>query len=299
MAVAACFEPAWVMLNRLICLLQPYEELRRGNARTARTLTVDYSSLPPQAVVTRALRAGHLSLAAVCAMAILANVLSIAFNSILFEETVSLVSRTTFTQPYSLPLNGTAIGNSSLTFNRKDYDPFYVAMTNMTAGTSLPAWTDDAFFYLPFVNSTFRATDTTFRATTRAVRPSLECVPLSESGLDDNNYRLNSSALNATILFSNTAEPCHVSVGLAIRELPHGLASNVAAESLIFTDKSNTSACDHVIVAGWLRCKNIASSSSAHYSPQKTSWIGGKPKIQMSLRQVTVDSQGIVLESGS
>jgi hypothetical protein len=61
-------------------MLQPYEQLRRGHEKPERSITLDYTSLPPQVVVFRALKNKHIGLALVSLMTLLANVLSIAFS---------------------------------------------------------------------------------------------------------------------------------------------------------------------------------------------------------------------------
>lgn len=78
-------EPTWGLLNRLLCVLQPFEELRKGDSLASRSLKVQYTSLPPQLVVWRALRAKHLLLSAVCIVAVSTNVLAVALSALLVE----------------------------------------------------------------------------------------------------------------------------------------------------------------------------------------------------------------------
>lgn len=91
-AIATLIEPLWVLINRLLCLLQPIEELQSGKAKAKSSIDLNYSSLPPQLVLFKALRTGHLIVATVCFMALLANVLSIAFAG-LFHHDVTVVLR--------------------------------------------------------------------------------------------------------------------------------------------------------------------------------------------------------------
>ncbi|GME41871.1 hypothetical protein BKCO1_34000120 [Neofusicoccum parvum] len=146
-AIATLIEPAWVVLNRLLCTLQPFEDLRRGKSNPSSSITVDYNSLPPQLTFFKALRARHLVLAAVCWMALLSNLLAVAFSG-LFNEAIADISRkTSFTQPLHPALDMTALNNTdtgfeTVLFNRTVTDHFYVAMSNLTAGTPLSPWTD-------------------------------------------------------------------------------------------------------------------------------------------------------------
>lgn len=89
-AIATLIEPLWVLLNRLLCLLQPIQELQDCKAKAQDSVDLNYNSLPPQLVLFKALRARHFVLAAVCSMALLANVLSIAFAG-LFNHDVAEV----------------------------------------------------------------------------------------------------------------------------------------------------------------------------------------------------------------
>lgn len=77
-------------MNRLLCLLQPIQELQSCKAKAKDSVDLNYSSLPPQLVLFKALRARHFVLAAVCSMALLANVLSVAFAGLFHHDTVSV-----------------------------------------------------------------------------------------------------------------------------------------------------------------------------------------------------------------
>jgi hypothetical protein len=139
--IATLIEPVWVMLNRLLCVLQPFEELRRGNAAASNFIELDYSSLPPQLVIFKALRKKHVALAVVCVMALLANVLAVGFGA-MFNEMQTLVAvPQNFTQPCQAlfrdidptvgPWNvSAAVGGG--------WDQFYIAMSNLTAMTTMP-----------------------------------------------------------------------------------------------------------------------------------------------------------------
>lgn len=295
MAVAAFFEPVWVVLNRIICMLQPYEQLRKGSAPANKSLTVDYSSLPPQAVVGRALRAGHISLALVCMMAILANVLSIAFNSIMFEDVVPTATHTIFDQEYGFPINGDTIGNSSFANHVPDYDPFYVLGSNLTAGTPLPSWTDQTSLYLPFKNQSLSNT-TMRRATTRAVDASLSCVPLTTAG--SNNYQLSFytpyfMTINATTTFLEPAITCRTSLNSSVMSVAQ---NNVALEIFMFEDTIRNDTCDTLIIGGWLRAANLSliGVEGNHSYLLEDNWIACMPTVHVSTREVTVDLNGTV-----
>ena len=87
-AIGTFIEPAWVHMNRLFAILMPWEELRRGRARFDASIGANYVSLPPQLLFVRALRSKHLLLSSICAMALLANVLAVAFSGLFKQATV-------------------------------------------------------------------------------------------------------------------------------------------------------------------------------------------------------------------
>lgn len=186
-AFATFLEPFWVVLNRLLCLLQPFEELRTGDARYSRSLGVKYTSLPPQLIIWRAFRSKHFLLGAVCSVSIGINVLAVSLSG-LFEEKQVLTSYSGISSLSILPSFNTSssivdfanpqVGNTYL-------DHFYVSKANMTAGVPLPAWVDKHRFYLPFdvqgsPSTPLEATDSIQSVTgrTTAFEVSISCVPL-------------------------------------------------------------------------------------------------------------------------
>jgi hypothetical protein len=144
-AIATLIEPVWVVLNRLLCLFQPFEELHKGKVSAQRSIDLKYSSLPPQFVMFKAMRAKHFILSAVCAMALFANILAVAFSGLLDERTLSVGHDAKTFPTYDARLKE-HISNSSLNINPF---PFYYAMANFTSGTPMPQWTGDAAFHLP------------------------------------------------------------------------------------------------------------------------------------------------------
>lgn len=88
-AFAMFLEQIWVILNRLLCVLKPFAELRKGNSSMKASLAVKYTSLPPQLVVWRALRSGHVLFAGACAVAISTNLITLSLSTLFIEGTTS------------------------------------------------------------------------------------------------------------------------------------------------------------------------------------------------------------------
>jgi hypothetical protein len=174
-ALATLVEPVWVLVNRLLCMLQPLEELRGGNAVARRSIDTDYSTLPPQLVIFKALRSSHFKLAAVCAMALLANILAVAFSG-LFQELPTLVPRTLdMIPPYESKFGNFDITLSGAFTGGLGMNQFMVAESNYTAGTPLPPWTDNQFLYIPFMNTDDVGETEGVEAPTMAFGAAIEC----------------------------------------------------------------------------------------------------------------------------
>jgi hypothetical protein len=101
----------WILINRLLCMLQPLEELHRTHAPAAKSISLNYNSIPPQLTIVQAVRSGNLLLASVCGMALLANVLAIAFAGHLFQDTLPLSRPASFLPPFAatfVSINGSS-----------------------------------------------------------------------------------------------------------------------------------------------------------------------------------------------
>jgi len=193
-AIATLIEPIWILINRLLCLLQPLEELHNRNAIAEKSIDKDYSSLPPQLVVLKALKSRHYTLAAVCTMALLANLLAVSFAGLFNEALIDIQRPATLQLPYNfnfVPVNGSIGPAEGRTFGSdqasgayrggQGEDQFMIAESNFTRNTPLPAWTDDSLFYLPFlseVSSSAQTMSSRFEASTRVVGADLDCSPL-------------------------------------------------------------------------------------------------------------------------
>lgn len=181
-AVGTLIEPFWVVLNRHLCSLQPFEALRKSRAKYQRSIALDYTSLPPQLVIVKALVNKNFLLATICGMTLLANVLAVSLSGLFFENIVELPIKTHFNQSFATKF--TAIDGSAPAIAQVrggTIESFYVATSNQTARTPFPPWTDEKYFYQPFApfsNSSSNQTSNR-RAITRSLGARLKCSPLS------------------------------------------------------------------------------------------------------------------------
>jgi hypothetical protein len=275
-AVGTVIEPFWTVLNRHLCMLEPFDSLRKGQKKAQDSLGLDYSSLPPQFAIWKAIRQRHPLLAIVCGMALLANMLAVALSGLFFESSVQNQINQSFTLPNLLHFN--ALNGSAPPFIQDpsgNLEPYYIAVSNLTAHTPMPPWTDDNFFYLPFVPNVKVMNDTwSYRAVTPIVGGQLTCRPvnittsLSVSGIrnDEHGTPTIASSANLTITVSRS-NGATVNCGPRfngfdqLRFNINGTASGQAAFEfntgldgfVNLTSTADAAFCREHVAAGWVR----------------------------------------------
>lgn len=228
-ATVMVIEPMWILINRYLCLLQPFEELRKGPAKAKASIDVNYSSLPPQLVLWKSLKAGHLLLTTVCTMALLSNLLAVAFSGLFHHKTTEVRFLESF-QPHFdatfVSVNG-SIGPSgranfpaqeaSGAYNGGDgQDQFLIAESNYSRKTPLPAWTDDTLFYVPFKPSSAFDPESSsdkakfeYEAETTAFGSELTCGSLEQGSYHlINSSDIGNRRLGVTLSNGNTEVSC-------------------------------------------------------------------------------------------
>lgn len=209
---ATLIEAVWMVLNRLVCLLQPWEELRRGDAKPRRSIDLNYQSLPPQLGFSKAFKARHIKLATVCLMTLLANILAVALSGVMFED-MTVIGQMNSLLPLhapfmknitriDIPFNADNVGTSQ---GGSTADPFYQIMSNLTAATQLPPWVDNDWAYLP-MNLPEDSKAEHYRFDTHGYGARLDCSPIEHAKLD---YNVSAGFLNLTI-------PLHLADGSTI-----------------------------------------------------------------------------------
>ena len=197
-ALGTFIEPFWLVLNRHLCILQPFESLRKTQRQAKDSISLNYSSFPPQFVAFKAIRRGHYLLGLVCTMTLLANFLSVALSGLFFESIVQSNKTTVFNQLYRLDYqNLTSLqqtGMLSSTSGGRLAD-FSIATSNISAQTTMPPWTDPDYSYLPFSPKSERTNSSlTYRAETSFLGAELSCEPISFHSSyfeSDGTYRRN------------------------------------------------------------------------------------------------------------
>ncbi|KAE9364127.1 hypothetical protein N431DRAFT_420931 [Stipitochalara longipes BDJ] len=325
-AFATFFEPIWVILNRILCLLVPFEELRRGKAQLKSSLEAKYTSLPPQLVVWRALKSGHFLLAAVCLVAVSTNLLSVTLSTLLNESPV-LVNLTVGSRQLLRPLfNNTspvlneADAPSPLTFGSLGYGHFYTLLSNLTHNTSLPAWVDEKYFYLPFnldpthEFSTSGAQLQSFTGSTTGLGLEVVCNTLVPG--DGENEFLLSTGPNGTLFTVQTSHlqsdgnpavcvskldawPANSTL-LGGGEIPLGqVALEIMQAMLPPPGVDDGGLCTNTLLAGWIRATNSedTSANSSTFNISNMTFVACTADLAVAEFEVTVDKTGHILDS--
>lgn len=329
---ATLVEPFWLVLNRYLCYLQPYEQLRKGNAPARTSIDVDYSSLPPQLLFWRAARAKHFILLLVCFMVLMANVLAVALGGLMYEGEREIARAVNLSAPYvaafdSLDGINIPVGTSQeLIYDGSTTDDgFFRMMSNLTADTPLPPWTDSNNAYLSVdltgveANSFVDLATTAFSATPR-------CRLVETAGQE--NFTLNITQRDATaavlqvnlINDSGTPVRCmdymgslatNVAADKTLRTLLNPLHGHVALEIGTMlasngTDEENLFCRQHVL-AGWIRADfeynttgfELKNLPNMDLISRNETTMACRPIFSMGPAKIRVDHLGRILETYS
>ncbi|KAL8949296.1 MAG: hypothetical protein Q9222_004582 [Ikaeria aurantiellina] len=317
---ATFLEPFWLLLNRQLCVLQPFEELRCGNAKASRSLNLKYTSLPPQLTLWRALKGRHRLLSAICAVGLSANLMAVSLSGLLEINPVSIETPGDLGRPYQ-PM----FSNVSARPDTWDYQ--YVAKVNISDGVALPPWTTPEVFFVPFSTEARSALGPVERiqATTQGIGIQTSC---EEAFFNDTAFVTGQSNLFLT----QQRMPSGKNVTCGGNLQPYGgqNKSNAAAESFgplqpIDTSESEWSVtnsisilanatqeenltCQLTVVAGFLRGNLTVSLDNTKTDntlltnwPEVLSinllsslWMTCRPRLMSASYRVTVDRFGHV-----
>lgn len=149
-AIATAIEPYWVLLNRLLGIVQPFRDLWKGKGKDQyrRVIRARYSSLPPQMSIWGALRSGHFLLAVVCFIALLSNILAVGLGGLFKEESTQV----------AYPVNLEYLQSEEFDVQMEYLVPrvpvqhanFFGIQANLSSGVLLPPWVTDEYYFQPF-----------------------------------------------------------------------------------------------------------------------------------------------------
>ncbi|KAF5593281.1 hypothetical protein FPCIR_5286 [Fusarium pseudocircinatum] len=296
---ATLIEPFWVLLNRLLCVLQPFRDLWQGKAEPSRTISASYTSIPPQLVIWRALKSKHFVLVLVCAMALLANLLAVGMGS-LFNEAPMIAEYTENLAPAFMAkfdndsvfsLDAT-LSQDVITTNQYS-DHYYVAMANFSSGTTLPPWVSKDYYFQRHIFSKPKDSNSsdTFSIPARGFGAKANCTAVPTRRLTIFKDP------RPTRDFSKVGErDCGNGIDLLsqdMRENTFNRSSGVSAEEKITTVGYNYGpiSCARTLIMGWARTPEADEINGT----VDASFMTCRPIFETAMFNLTVDALGHVL----
>lgn len=298
-------------------MLQPFEEFRKGQADASVSLNVKYTSLPPQLVFWRALRARHIRLAAVCGIAISANVLAVALSALFKTNVVLMPLPHNITSLYLPHINSTVpdivakVSGPPITYS----DHFYVASSNISNATALPPWISPTSFFLPYgiENSPDSGKVQGYRAVTQGFEVDLECTEFGPGSGTTNTVSLNATSIFGSGPLEIPIPDSNGHLTTCVGSVPGadpGVSGNMKSAFEIFmpmkAPNSNASMeekifCSTALVAGFIRADitvNLPSTSPESQVKVNTLsalWMSCRPRLLIAPFSVTVSPIGHVI----
>lgn len=308
MVFSTLLEPFITLLNRLLCVFQPYNDLLKGRSSPRSTIETKYDSLPPQLIIWRALKAGHYFLALLSVVVLLANVLSVGLGAI-FNESPTSISRTLNVTSLKLPsISRSTMVPSGVLGNGPYFDHLYMVQTNLSADTPLPAWIDTQFFYLPSADSTAKDNSTAkYNVITRGFGFEATCSLLSTS---------NTSRSYVEYDFNVTTELGNQAIAVRYEDTPFGNSTACAPYAFVHyseptvgkysqeiyspleqasgetTTAEATAFCNKRLLLGWMRYD----TAQPKVEPN-TAFMECTTEMVSAKFNITVDGNGRILRS--
>ena len=321
---ATFLEPFWVLLNRWLCVLQPFEEIRKGNGRPSRSIDLNYTSLPPQLVFWRALRNGSLILVLVCACTLSANVLAVSLNAIFSTSSVSTNINNPFMAVYSPVYQNTSSPDRADGNAIRFEDHFFVAKSNITNGTPLPPFVDENRYYLPFQlgNESNSAGQVQLKGTTPAFGLDVVCKDTSRLDSDTRAYLSDSAIIGDS---QDSGVPLYIEMrdsngekyncSSEVAALGNYPGQKLAAEFVSLLNATNPHAtadqidgCRRTLLVAFFRGdfshesqdprKDRASNQSVVHSVSGM-YLACSPTLYLGSSNITVDPSGYVLNAST
>ncbi|KAH6689606.1 hypothetical protein F5X68DRAFT_260267 [Plectosphaerella plurivora] len=295
---ATLFEPFWVLLNRLLCILQPFRDLWQGQRPAKGSIDAKYTSVPPQLVLWRAGKAGHFLLSAMCVIALLSNLLAVGLGGLFENTSVPIVQDATFSQQLAPRMSTESIlGLPLLPGNGATFEyaePFYVVMNNITRGTPHPPWIGQEYFFHPFSRDNETKAEQ-YTAVTRGfgVKPSCSSMGNFTSFgvgpiLDLRTVINDTERIKGC---STGFQPELLALDLRRNRIGGGLSAAETVETPVFGRIIQP--CDTTLILGWSRSSETLDLEGRIES----SFVVCEPHFTTAEFEVTIDPAGHILNS--
>jgi Protein of unknown function (DUF3433) len=286
-----------------------------------------YNSIPPQLNIWRALKARHFSLATLSFVALLANVLTVAFSGLFSQDAIfhgqDVLLKSTLLPnvfPHLNYLQEQSVGNN--TFVDSSADAYLVALSNFSGGATLQPWVSPHYYFLPL--QTDRSDDSSskrYNMQTTGYGAELDCFDMEISDSHKIiNFDFNSTATSVEIKTSHqqgdgSVIQCAPSDGaVSLSGLPigrkgfefTGFMSELRLTPNLFRDPGF---CRTIIFKAWVRA-NLSmetpnrqqNSSSRTLSPVtvddvENTFVTCQPRLKSAKFNLTVSQTGTVINA--
>lgn len=297
-AFSTLVEPFWVLLNRLICILQPFQDLRSKTRNADQSLKARYTAVPPQLALIRAVKSGHILLAMVCCVALLANVLSVGLGGLFNESSKGIIYPLTVitTKAAKISDHGLHEFFSIIFFGQSALyeDPFYVANANITSGSPLVPWTTKEYFFLPVdLTSDARLEANHYNATTTGIGIAPSCVAIGPIVTTDEPPILDAAfgqPIRRPSACLQRYTPSSLFLNNTWSAIPQGLSAAEVTD--VTTDLNDPIECGGSFIFGWSRSNITSRTGEMH-----TSFVVCRPEPKIATFQVSFDAAGRILAS--
>ena len=287
-----------------------------------------YTTLPPQLVILRALKAGHYLLVAVCAIGLSGHLLTVSLGA-LFQTNITHISSDSLFKASLLPQINQTIphifdGGSGIGYS----EHFCVEETNITSRTPLPPWVSSDYIFLPVdMENVSRLGDAQlFKVTTQGFGVDVRCTQLNIPGsnitvtIDLSTAKTNTLSSLDKVALLNVQDNDGRNFGCVSRSLGaitnlsranQSIESAAQIEDVLIPLSQNATVdqatfCSSTSLIGFLRTNG--SDRPPNSSPRKESqgitgvyaealWLGCRPTLQVAEFEVSIDPRGYVLNS--
>lgn len=291
--IATLIEPFWILVTRLLCVLQPFKDLWKGNVGSLPSIDSTYASIPPQFIAWRALKSSHFVLALVCGAVFFANILTVSLPAI-FETNEVTVSYPTSFRP---EVNATFSDRSLIDFNAwlglarirsgSYHDNAYATMANISSGTSLPPWVSSNWYFQPFqqIEANSKKPAGSYNLTTRGFGVNANCTAVGKKTFP---VEKRSGPLNQTDCMDSV-----LNAQDAMRENINSRPSGVAAMEFVGRQEYGENLpCGRQLLIGWARTNESENINGTI----EGSFLMCNPIFETALFDVEVDDEGYVLD---
>ncbi|KAI1291416.1 hypothetical protein F5Y03DRAFT_376764 [Xylaria venustula] len=303
---ATLLGPFWVLVSRMYCILQPFSDLQKGRSKPKHSVLATYTSTLPQFVVWRSAKAHHWLLMFLCVATILANILALSLGG-LFKSRPESVTYNAMVKPVrmAIPSRDNVVDNFEAG-NNFYTDHFQTLMADLSSGTGLPSWTDNANFYLPFAHPRDRpyVTGDQLKAMTLGFGIESTCLPIYLNDLSGGAaVELSSTNTSETIsLLAKSSNGSYVRCDFDESSVapPYRLFSGTPSRREFILGPLNNLAgdlcwSDAPWVAGWMRVN--PSREEPGNQTMRSTLLNCDFELRMSMYDVTVDAGGNIIHA--